>query len=330
MTRFLIMLYVNRSGSTLASRLLSEASDELFVFPELAFPLWLLFERRFDRPHAAAELCALISSDPRIDALPLSSDQLRAICEAHCSGDLAELLEAIATACLGRCPRTIGLKLERFADHPSLLASALRDPLIVHLVRDPRAVVSSMMRAPVPEKPGFTMARDDVLFAARYWRDYVRKVGAAAERRPVMQVRYEDLTADPDAAIRGILRRLGLHDSARPTASAYRTSALDRELHPNVFAPIMPSRAAAWRDELAPSPTRLIEHICRREMRALGYAVAYPPAPAGGAAMLIPAYLDHWQRSVVHAVRSAARYARRPDRSVALGRRLREALAKPR
>lgn len=325
--RFIAILYVNRSGSTLFSRLLSESSDDVFMFPEVAFPLWLLIERARGSHVAAGRLHDLIRSDPRHGALDIPEERLRSICETNSSDDPAKLLVDIATLRLGTPPAAIAFKLEKLIDVIHPLRGAFGDLTLLHIVRDPRAVVNSMLRSPVPEKPGFNMARNSPVFAARRWRDYMRRVRAVEASHPVERVRFEDVCRDPDATLKHVVDRLGLQPRAPsgPRPDRYRISALDGALHGKVFEPPAPERLAAWQAELPQRSVRLVERICWREMVALGYAPARPRL-GGASPTLGLAVLRHLAASLDHAARSLLGYVRRPGVLAALRRRARDGL----
>jgi LPS sulfotransferase NodH len=78
------------------------------------------------------------------------------------------------------------------------------DAQFVHIVRDPRDVVASSVRAPMTEP--------DVTAIARGWRDFtLRNVrrGFVIGPAQYLQLRYEDLTRDPAAVLRIVCAFLG-------------------------------------------------------------------------------------------------------------------------
>ncbi len=102
----------------------------------------------------------------------------------------------------------------RFADktprnvlHIDLLAGAFPDARFVHLVRDGRDVVPSML--------GLAYFPDRFPEAVLYWADRVRQ-GRQAGRRlgpeRYIEVRYEDLVADAPAVLAGLCEFLDLSD----------------------------------------------------------------------------------------------------------------------
>ena len=107
------------------------------------------------------------------------------------------------------------------------------DALFVHLVRDGRAVVRSLLEVPFwregggYERPwwqGWPAVHDDAIrtaatpeaLAAAQWVavvDSIRRDGAS-DPRNYLEIRYEDFTADPAAVVGPLLSRMGLSPSA--------------------------------------------------------------------------------------------------------------------
>jgi len=129
------LVYVNRSGSTLLSRLISERFGDVHVFPELAFPLQMLS----GPPNA--DLRDLVARDPRSEAIGLDGQTLREICARHSPASAAAFLADLATAARGgRAPATIVFKLESLLYVHQELATAFPGLGMIHIVRDPRAM----------------------------------------------------------------------------------------------------------------------------------------------------------------------------------------------
>lgn len=100
----------------------------------------------------------------------------------------------------------------------ALLARATGLPVVVvHLVRDPRAVAWSHRRAKTPPagaKAWVTPQRPTAYVAGRW---LARNVYIDAKVRPDIRLRYEDVVADPDVAVGAIRQVL---DRIRPPSSA--------------------------------------------------------------------------------------------------------------
>jgi hypothetical protein len=315
-----IILYVNRSGSTLLSRRLSEALPDVFVFPELRFTLDLLAARHLGRPVTHDALVRLMADDPRLGSLGLHAGQIAAAAQ-YGAEDLHGLLAALATAALGRRPAAMILKLESYLPFIAALDDAFNHPVLIHAIRDPRAVARSMRATPVPEKPGFDMARGSLFYPARHWRDYVARVATIAARRPVITVRYE---ADPSLVMVEIARALGVPVTGGGRAR-FAVAPIDAAIHNNIDGPFQPALGEQWRRDLSMRDIALIETLCGAEMKRAGYP-PIAPRPLEPLAMILArtAYLVATAR---HALRTAWVYARRSGGARRLLTRLRLARA---
>jgi hypothetical protein len=154
------------------------------------------------------------------------------------------------------------------------------DAYFLHLVRDPRAVVASMLA--YAKEDWANEGDPDVLTAAEAWVSAVtighhELADLGAQR---IEIRYEDLMAAPDAALGAILGGLGLdrmgYDRTRFSIEALKRrgtagSPLDPawENRENFFRR---GAEAGWTDELSPAQVAVIDSVCAELMTAFGYA----------------------------------------------------------
>jgi len=133
----------------------------------------------------------------------------------------------------------------------------------LHIVRDPRAVVSSMQEAREAR-----LGRATVEQGARFWNTLVGEAVRKGQRMApgrFLQVSYEELLAQPAAAFGRILEFL--EEPAEPLL-AFVERETDR------------SRAGRWRDLLPDQDVGLVEQLCGELMRELGYEPSRPAAVA--------------------------------------------------
>lgn len=186
--------------------------------------------------------------------------------------------------------------------HVEFLAARFPDALILHVVRDPRDCARSMVTfhrrtqeqlerirrtgrhgvyddrpfVPFPRFPRLaeyvaTFGPDDLRTTASLWRDGVNWLHERRDRLPqFLEVRYEDLLADPESELQRILAFC--------------------ELDADRAGPQFRARLQAVRS-LPPRPPRdddrLIEDLCAAPMQRLGYephSVSSVPAPSRTAA----------------------------------------------
>lgn len=178
----------------------------------------------------------------------------------------------------------------------------------VHIVRDPRAVVSSWQSVP--------WSTGSIRGDAEVWRKYQR---AARAQEPALagrvhRLKYEDLLAAPERELANLCSFLAIpFDAAMTKDQRHDRSTVNILREPwkkDALGPLNAEAAAKWSDALAPAEVRTIEAIAGREMRRLGYR------PRHGRLRLLPA-------AACCFVRREARAARR--RFSKLLRRLRSA-----
>lgn len=165
--------------------------------------------------------------------------------------------------------RSWGQKTPRLVRHADLLRSAFPGCRFVHLVRDPRAVVASLIRSDVH--------RSNAYFGARRW---VRDVEAgrrcrAADPAGVLEVRYEDLVTRPEETLRQVTPFLGV--AFEPGMLRYAERAEEEygpyydRIHARLTEAPDPSRVDAWRSRLPRRDVRVVESVCRELMEEYGY-----------------------------------------------------------
>jgi hypothetical protein len=161
-----------------------------------------------------------------------------------------------------------GQKTPRLVRHLPLLAEHLREARYIHLVRDPRAVVSSLIRSDVH--------RSTPWYGARRW---VMDVQAGLDfeaRHPqrIMRLTYEALVQDPEQMVRTVMDFVGL--DLVPAQLEVRTGAQEysefyANIHANLEGRITDRFVEHWRSHLDARDVALIESIAAPQMDTLGY-----------------------------------------------------------
>ena len=252
-----------RTGTTLLRRLLNAHS-------QLAVPLESLFILDYLKSGTRAsfpELLKLLVGEPEIrewgiqpavsdlqrrDTLPAAIDSLhRLYAQKH-----------------GK--NRWGQKTPRFIRELPLLLSAFPDALFIHLLRDPRAVASSLIRSEAH--------RSSAYHAAGRWK---RDVNAGLEFEQThperaLRITYEELVTDQERILGAITRFLDvpyepamLHNSAGDISGEY--SRFYARMHSHLAGSVTPAFTAQWRQQLSASDVLVVESICSPLMEQLGY-----------------------------------------------------------
>lgn len=163
-----------------------------------------------------------------------------------------------------------------------LIHTLYPDVSFLNIVRDPRAVVASLLAA--SSDWGRSWAPAGSVGAAEQWRRSVRagdEIARVTERNRT--VRYEDLSARPVEELEGVLTWLGLpferHETeewvARCSADRMRRAPHGVRTPPNMKASVRTTlrrgTVDSWKTELSRSQIATVEYLARREMPRFGY-----------------------------------------------------------
>jgi len=182
--------------------------------------------------------------------------------------------------------------LEKTPDHvrhAELILRLLPDAYFIHLIRDPRSVVSSLCAA--GRSWGHRWAPRSVVPAANGWcRDVSlgRRIAQLTDR--YTEVRYEDLSGERGAAVLdALLTWLGLPANDEFSARALAACQIDHlrqggegvrgyeslKRHARFFRK---GTATGWKDDLSPKEVRVVEYLAGDLMQALEYQREIPAA----------------------------------------------------
>lgn len=202
------------------------------------------------------------------------------------------LLRQFAAAALARVTDdkpTATVILEKTPSHTLCLPYILRlfpEAHIIHIIRDPRSVVASMLDA--NKDWGHDFTDSSVPGNCAIWSRHVmagRHEGAAA--RHYVEVRYEQLKSHPRETLQPLFNTIGVDvtpaeidgiiarfDLRRVQSQPPVQGRLDLSQVPERF--FRKGVSDGWKQDLTPAQARLIEVLLREEMQQLGYQ---PEAP---------------------------------------------------
>ena len=149
---------------------------------------------------------------------------------------------------------------------------------VVHIIRDGRDVVCSMRQHPDwrwvdGEWKKVLVPRSIETYAQRWLADTATGMAWRDDPRYV-EVRYEDLVADPAGVLRGICDGIGvtadadwLADVGRPAVGSETASRPDYE------GAVSSASVGRWREDLTAAEQDEVRRLCRPRLRQLGYDV---------------------------------------------------------
>lgn len=152
---------------------------------------------------------------------------------------------------------------------------------VIHLVRDPRAVVASLAKVPWWDT--------SLAYSTSVWGQadaQLRHLGARLPPDSYHRLRYEDLVRDPRTSLERLCAYLEeeFAESMLDHVSAAHDIVPGRKTwHDRTRGPVDAGRVDAWRAVLAPADVALIETVLRRRMRRYDYRPSSPgerPEPA--------------------------------------------------
>jgi hypothetical protein len=273
-----------RSGTTLLRSMLNNHPD-LAVPAETDFviPVWLARGSYGDlrNPRNRRRLAEWIMDTPghggrRIRAGGIERDEAveRVSASAPTLGSVFASCFQIYADVHGK-PRW-GDKRPAYCNYLDMLFALFPHAQYINLVRDPRAVVSSLTQ--IDYFPG-----DDALEAGTaMWEATVHNVDRAArDLHPdqLLDVRYEDMVANPAGVLSAVCDFAGLRggDTIEQMISGERGGKFREGWHEKLSEPVSTVNVASWSKRLEPAEVALIEHAVPGQMERFGYERATEP-----------------------------------------------------
>lgn len=272
----------DRSGTTLLSLILSQSPD-LYVTLESGFipdlydlrddygdftsakSRWY-FIRDLQRTKATSKTIAF-------DIFGISDTEAENVLSQSAPCSYAEAIDALfsKTAQLHDKSRW-GNKTPKYVLHLSLLNELFPESKIIHVIRDPRDVTASILKA------GWTST---VKETALYWN---KRVSAGIEGRSFgedryYELKYESLLENPGEKINNICDWLNIGFKNKYIEDykkdGNRSSIVNHEELFNLIGkPIDPSRAYAWKNKMSKADVAEIEQVNRKLIKQLGYELS--------------------------------------------------------
>ncbi|MFB9253857.1 sulfotransferase [Sphaerisporangium melleum] len=265
-----------RSGTTML-QLMLHAHERIAVPPETRFLLSAYYHRRLHGDMRVVEnrrrLAEWIATDKTTKFRELHLDRAAYVRKAvEGPGSLGSVIgEAFREYAQRFGKPRWGDKRPSYIKHLEVMLRLFPDAQFVHLVRDGRDCVASLK-----EMPWYP---HDVFHAISTWRETIDLGRWFAARLPAgtyYELRYEDLTADPEAELArlcGFLREDFDPAMCEPRQVATVAVPAHKVWHSNTHREITQARVGSWATRLAPWEIALCEWVLGDRLRSWGYQV---------------------------------------------------------
>jgi hypothetical protein len=162
--------------------------------------------------------------------------------------------------------------------HLEWIAQRFPRAALVHIIRDGRDVVCSMRRHPdwrwVDGQWQKVLVERPLAWYARRWLDDTAAGMAWRDDERYVELRYEDLVADPTTVLQAVCDGVGVAPDAAwlGSAQAPATAADDgRTKRPDYEGAVSGASVGRWRADLGADERREVERLCGPRLRELGY-----------------------------------------------------------
>lgn len=168
----------------------------------------------------------------------------------------------------------VGDKDPKNIEHLRLIHSVFPQATIVHIYRDPRAVIASRLKAKWSEDKPFWQH----ILAYKVQLSYGRRTANELFGKYI-EIKYEDLVENPEYELKRLCRELELQydDNMVEFYKSADEVVQGEELlwKQNCFNPVMLQNINKWKNELSKDKIKLIEYVLKREMDTLEYTRMY-------------------------------------------------------
>jgi LPS sulfotransferase NodH len=267
------LIGVARSGTTLLSLMLDSHSRIAIPYESHFIVPYYRDRQRWSDLHDPARRIELVTSILREPAVRHWDQQLQLdeIDLDRCTS-LAGTVEAVFSAYARRCGKEIwGDKTPSYTAEIHILNKLFPNARFVHIIRDGRDVARSLVEQ--------WWGPNDFMTALRYWSETVscaRKMLQMLPEDRFVEVKFEDLVADPVREVRKVTDLLGV---AFEPDMVNRYTAKAREKvgehanrhHVHLSERPSPKQAFKWREALTPADQAVAHEIAGPVLAELGY-----------------------------------------------------------
>lgn len=276
--KVVFLVYDSRSGSTLLASQIAKNLDRVLVTPEIGFDELLQRGDEFCRRNSSSAITSLLIRKRDFINLGIAPAVLDSWFAEHGHPQgIRHYIEQVCGCLLAQQSKDGEVVIVKNGSHaryiPRLVEAFGEDLRILHIFRDPRAVVNSKNRTPRPYYPYETMGWGGVALSAWRWVCYSRVMRRAITQGvSVYEISYENFLADPKAILAGLAEFLGVGISDVPSRNDYVIPSKEKTVHARVHSGTFDGdRSVAWRQELQSGDLKRVEAVSQTEMILRGY-----------------------------------------------------------
>jgi hypothetical protein len=269
-----------RSGTTLL-RTIFDAHPNVSIPVEFHF-IWYMYRKYHRRRTWTKQQLEHFYNDliklPRYHLLTLDPRRLyNDLLSLSGETDYGTICKAVLTNYISFFPKKellmVGDKCPLYSLHLAKLLKVFPEARIIHLTRDYRDNILSMLRVRIESHIFSSLAYR--------WKYYNRQVLKVREQYPesFFSLRYEDLVADPAVYIKKISDFLGL-PFVPETLEFYKKKDdymsvyphfVFKGIHKNLFMPVTADHVYGWKDKMPAKLVRLADSIIAQDAELWGY-----------------------------------------------------------
>ncbi len=272
---------VGRSGTSLLQSML-DAHPKITFLPETHFYRNYVSAKKTRARLEQAGLSSfktLLDSDEDFKRVNISTDELlKDFINGTQEFNLEEVYRTMLEQYLINYPEThfVGDKDPRNIDYLESLYKSFSDAKILHIVRDPRDVLSSRMKAAWSKhRPVWQHV---LLYETQIKRG--RKMGKELFGRNYYEFRYEDLITYPEITLQKIAAHIEIdYDENMLQFSKSAERLVDqREMSwkKETLGPLLKSNKDKWKENLKPWQINLAEQVCTTAFKDFDYEYSRP------------------------------------------------------
>ncbi|GJM40943.1 MAG: sulfotransferase [Ardenticatenaceae bacterium] len=266
----ILIIGCQRSGTTLLTTILAQ-HPKLHTHPkELQIIDILAIEFGNSLPntqHAIELVCS-----QKLCPANVTPEKLRQAVGSTKSCSLHHFIHAYLQTWRGNDDRRMVLKYPGFVFRLPLLDQLFPKATYVHMIRDPRANVSSQLAR---------WPNSIIWEAANLWRDAVSKAHQWRQQHPnrTAELHYEQLVEQPETTLQTLCSQLNVPYSPKLLTFEMKTRRFTPGQSPEQarYSGLTSQRLHLWRERFSPVEIRLIEKVCAPLMTAYGYEPEQPP-----------------------------------------------------